>query len=476
MPARIAGSAVLAALWTGFSAAAIGCFIAVAGALLSWIPDAGATGSSGSTVRAGVLTFLAAQHGGTRLNGQTLHFVPLGLTFIAVWLCWRGGRVLQLLPVARTDQRERRIFGLALAQVGAYGLTCAVLTHFSVIGTSSVPTLGAVVGAGAVGAVGFGSAAVMCTPIGAERWIALPPVLRSGLRGAAGGTAVFIAGGALLAAGATAVRAGRFLELSRGLGRGLSGLPIAALDLLSAPNAILAGSSYLAGPGFAVGVHSTYAPRGGTAGLVPAFPVLAGLPSGSRASSLVLALMALTIVGSAAATALLVRRSAPTSGWLAMLGGCLLAGVFTGFGLGLLIALAGGNLGSDNLRAVGASPGHVALMTAAEVVLISVPVAIGVRLLSGRSRSIESLVKQSIAPAVKRVLEPIARPAAANDESAKAPSAKAPSAKVPSAEAASAKAASAKAPSVEATPAETAAEPPADAGGEADPQDHRAAS
>jgi hypothetical protein len=409
MPARIASSAFLAALWTGFGAAAIGCFIAVAGALLSWIPDAGATGSSGSTVRAGVLTFLAAQHGGTRLNGVNLHFVPLGLTFIAVWLCWRGGRVLHLLPVVSTDQRERRIFGLVLAQAGAYALTCAVLTHFSVIGTSSVPTLGAVVGAGAVGAAGFGLAAVMCTPIGADRWTALPLVVRSGLRGAAGSTAVFIAGGALLAAGATVLRAGRFLELSRGLGRGLSGLPIAALDLLSAPNAILAGSAYLAGPGFAVGIHSTYAPRGGSASLVPAFPVLAGLPSGSRASILVLALMALTVFGSAVVAALLVRRSAPGSGWLAMLGGCLLAGGFTGFALGLLTALAGGNLGTDNLRAVGASPWQVALMTAAEVGLVSLPVAIAARLLSGRSHSIQSLVKQSIAPAVKRVIEPVER-------------------------------------------------------------------
>jgi hypothetical protein len=375
------------------------------------------------------MTFLAAQHGGTRLNGVNLHFVPLGLTFIAVWLCWRGGRVLHLLPVVATDQRERRIFGLVLAQVGAYALTCAVLTHFSVIGSSSVPALEAVVGAIGVGAVGFGFAALTCTRIGADRWRALPSVVRSGLRGAAGSTAIFVGAGALLAAGATALRARRFLELSRGLGRGLSGLPIAALDLLSAPNAVLAGSSYLAGPGFAVGVHSTYAPRGGSAGLVPAFPVLAGLPSGSRASSLVLALMVLTVLGSAVAGALLVRRSAPGCGWLAMLGGCLLAGVFTGLALGLLTALAGGNLGTENLRAVGASPWQVTLMTAAEVGLVSVPVAIGVRLLSGRTASIRSLAHVSVVPAVKRVLQPVERKAAVKPTTAKPTPAKSTPAK-----------------------------------------------
>lgn len=381
---RLARSGPLAALWTGFGAAAVGCFLAVVGALLSWIPDAGATGTSGSTVRAGVLTFLAAQHGGVRLNDVTMHFVPLGLTIIAVWLCLRAGRVLHALPAVQADRRSARMVRLTGLQVVAYAVTCAALAPFSVIGSSSVPPVGAILGAVVVSTLGFGLSVLRCSPLGRQVWRRLPVGARAACRGAGGSIAIFLVAGALLAAVSTAVRASRFLDLSRGLSRGVSGLPIAVLDLLSAPNAVLAATAYLAGPGFAVGVHSTYAPFGAEPGLVPAFPVLAGLPAGTKASSVVLVLMILTVVGAGAVTATLVRRAAPGAGWFAMIGHCLLAAVITGLGLGLMVALAGGSLGRENLRAVGASPWQVVLMVAVEVGVVAVPVALGARLLTGR--------------------------------------------------------------------------------------------
>ena len=411
--------------------------------MLSWIPDADATGSSGSTVRAGVLTFLAAQHGGTRINGVTMHFVPLGLTGVAVWLCWRAGRVLHALPIVRADLRHGRIAAITALQMLGYLLTCAILTPFSVIGTSSVPALGAIVGAVAVSALGFGLAAARCTPLGGAGWERLPEGVRAAVPAAGGSVAVLVGAGAVLAAGATALHAGRFLDLSRGLSRGLSGLPIAALDLLSAPNAVLASTSYIIGPGFAVGVHSAYAPFGGTAGLVPAFPVLAGLPAGSNASVPVLVLMVLAIAGSGSVAGLLVLRSAPGLGWLRMLGACMLAGAGTGAVLGVLAAAAGGSLGSRNLRAVGASPWQVALLAAAEVGLVAAPVAAVARLLVARSRPRAERSPRLSAitggtpdrPTADGPSAPAASAPAASAPAASAPAASAPAASAPAASA-----------------------------------------
>ena len=76
IPALFADRARLAAVWTGFGAAALGGFVAVVVALAMWVPDAAATGTSGSTVRGGLLAFLAAQHGGVRIDGVAIGFRP----------------------------------------------------------------------------------------------------------------------------------------------------------------------------------------------------------------------------------------------------------------------------------------------------------------------------------------------------------------------------------------------------------------
>ena len=77
---------------------------------------------------------------------------------------------------------------------------------------------------------------------------------------------------------------GRALQLTRALGATLSGLPIAMLNALSAPNAVAAGVAYPAGPGFALGHGCALLGLGNEPGVVPGFPALAGLPGGHRAA------------------------------------------------------------------------------------------------------------------------------------------------------------------------------------------------
>ena len=200
------------------------------------------------------------------------------------------------------------------------------------------------------------------------------------MRAGLAAVAVFVAGGAVLAVSSTGLRFERFLSLSRGMGRGLSGLPVAVGDLLAAPNAVLAGTSYLAGPGFAIGHDATYAPFGGHGGLVPAFPVLAGLPVGEHASLTVLGLMLVTVAGAGLIAGLIVHRELRAVRWTTAVLVAVAGAASAGLGVGVLAALAGGPLGHRQLRTVGAAPAQVGLAVLAEVALVAMATVVIARL------------------------------------------------------------------------------------------------
>ena len=73
VPEAMSRSLVRAAAWTGGMAALTGAALGVAIAVLCWLPDAGVSGHPWSAVRAGVLGFLAVQHGGIVLDLSLIH-------------------------------------------------------------------------------------------------------------------------------------------------------------------------------------------------------------------------------------------------------------------------------------------------------------------------------------------------------------------------------------------------------------------
>ncbi len=415
----MATSARAAALWTGFAAAAIGAFGCVVVALLFWIPDAAATGTTTSTMRAGVLTFLTAQRGGLRLNGVAIGFAPLGLTVLAGWLCWRSTRVLMALPVVADDLRPPRLWRLVGLQSVGYTLTCIVLIPFAHLGTSHAPLLGVAIGSCLLSLVSFGASMLRRTDLGGVLWSRLPDTGRIAVRGGLGAALVLLTGGALLAAGSTLVHGGRFLSLTRSLGGGITGLPVASLDVMAAPNAVVAATAYLTGPGFAVGSQSTYSPFGGQSGVVPGFPVLAGLPVSSDASGPVLALIVLVVLAAGIVAGQLVSRGSVGVRLLHQLRSAASAAVVAGLLLGVLAWLAGGRLGAHRLSAVGASPWQVTLAVAGEVAVVTT-----VTVLVGWARGRGSA---DLSTALPRASSASAAPAAA----APAPAAPVPAAAAP---------------------------------------------
>jgi hypothetical protein len=135
--------------------------------------------------------------------------------------------------------------------------------------------------------------------------------------------------------------------------------------VLSAPNAALAATSYLAGPGFAVGSETSVNAFSTSHGLLPAFPILGAVPSGHGANAATLALMVLTPVLAGFVGALLIRKAGstqPVSACLAVASAAIMAGL----AMGLLEWLGGGAVGTARLRVVGASPWRLGLAVAAE--------------------------------------------------------------------------------------------------------------
>lgn len=399
-------------MWTGFVSAALSCLATIGIALLLWIPDADATATSTSIVHAGVITFLIAMHGGAHLNGVHIGFVPLGMTAAAVTACARLARPAWAHPRASAES----VLRMVAAQVGAFTATCALLVPSARLGTTWLGWTGTLLGAAVVSAVGFALAASR----GRGRDLAgrVPAMVAASARAAAAGVAVFLTGGAVLAAISTAVHHGRFTALSRALGGGVASMPLALLQTLTAPNAAVAGSAYLAGPGFDVGA-AHFGLNGNRTGSLPAFPILAGLPGGSSAApAAVLVLAVVTVLAAGVVAGWLAHRGVRERSWRIGVAAAALGGLLTGAALAVLAALAGGRLGEHTLRSVGASPLLMALVVSAEVGATAVVICLVARAVRAlqihrTAAAAPVLVASTAAPSADAVTSPAPASAAA---------------------------------------------------------------
>jgi hypothetical protein len=346
-----------AAVWTGAFAAAAGAVLGALVGLVCWLPAAGTSGHPLSAVRAGVLGFLAAQHGGMTLDGVPTALAPLlGVSVVAI-LAWRAGTTLADVAAQLRERRRRALVQAGLVQALSYAVGCLVLVPLSALGTTSAPPVPVTVAAFAL----FGCVAL--TALLRTR-VALRAHVVAGLRGAMGALAVYVGGGALLVAGSLVMHATTVMTMSRQVGGGLSGLPILVLGILCAPNAAVAGAAYIAGPGFAVGSGTTFTAFSTAHGVLPAFPLLGALPNGRAANPVVLGWLVVTIVAGGLVAARLAGRDHG-------LRGVAVAAAAGGCGMAVLAWLGGGAVGSGRLRTVGASPWRVGLAVAGEIAAVA---------------------------------------------------------------------------------------------------------
>jgi len=356
--------------------------------LIGWIAaPSGALGSGLPGVfRTAAQTWLAAHHAGFAIPGGRVGLLPIGLMILPLLLLYKAGRWMARdadlrlrLParLPKNSPREkaharRRAQLVLVAQAGVslaapYALLAGLI---ALVARNEItqPYLGEALLSHFLLAFLAGALATART-IGPWRAMLrlLPERVRALTVGTAVATAILVAAGLVLVLVAVVLNFGQVRELSSVLAPGfVGGLLLLLVQVLYLFNTVIWAVSYIAGPGFAIGVDTLVAPTGVQLGTVPSLPLLGALPESGPVPGWMMAVIALPFLAGAVAGVVVARVSPSPAYEAAPLWG-FLTGVSTGLVMALLAALSGGPIGGGRLTAVGPSPWEVALSVALEV-------------------------------------------------------------------------------------------------------------
>lgn len=299
-------------------------------------------------------------------GAATITLVPIGIGALATFTVYVSVKRSALPTLA--------------AWVGGtvgYAVVTAALTAVTSLGALGVGRValgalgGAVVGGlgGALGILVPPDRPAVVVPGGRlDRWV--PDVMRLGMQAAAVALALLVATGGVLTV--VWVVAGRATseDIVGALAPGwVGGIVLAVAQLALLPNLVLWATAWLAGPGFAVGEGTAFAPGGTVAGPLPAVPLLGALPGPDWAGGGAAVWgPSLVVACGVVAGVFAWRRLDPDRvrwadlGWV--LAGLVLAAAATTV---LLQWWAGGAVGAGRLSQVGADPLVAAGVVAAEV-------------------------------------------------------------------------------------------------------------
>jgi Family of unknown function (DUF6350) len=345
---------------------------------IGWItaPHMGLGGGLPGVLRSAGVLWLVAHHVEVTVRGVgRIGLLPLGLVLLPGVLLERAGRWM----AHAGHVSELRHVGYAGAAIAfPYALfTGAVAVASRTPGESS--SLWQAVCAGfliALVAGGFGAA--RCLASWRNLAALLSPRPRSVILGAVAALAVLTALGAVLAGASLAVHLHAYREAVTSLSPGAGGSALLLLAGLSyLPNSVIWAIGYMLGPGFSFGIGTAVSPSGSALGAVPAFPMLASLPVGTRAAFPPWAgffILATPYLAGALA-GLMTVRIAPTPNLEAAPLWGLVSGSLAGVVIGFAAKFSGGPLGSGRLASVGPVGVEVGLVAVLEVGVIAAVVA-----------------------------------------------------------------------------------------------------
>jgi Family of unknown function (DUF6350) len=366
------GAACLPAVVGYLAVAALLALLGVA----SGAAGGGGSGGVGSSVagvaRAGAVGWLVAHQIPLTIDSAPLGVLPLLPTLLLGAL------------VARCAARVRTRCGVSTpadagwaagAIAGIHGVLGAVLALVVTPATVTADPVHAALGCALVGGVAAGlGLARPCGLLPAALHRA-PGWVRPGLVAGVWGLAVLLTAGFVAVLIGLGVSAPEVFQMSGSDAGSAFGLTVLSLGYL--PNAIIAGLSWLAGPGFSIGALSV-SPVTMVAGPVPAVPLLAALPQGPVAPWWGIALAVPLLLGVAVGRRC-VAAAPDLVGRLHVLG---VAAAVLALGSAVLAALAGGRLGTAAFDPVDIPAGSLAvallgatLLGGCAATLLSSPVA-----------------------------------------------------------------------------------------------------
>lgn len=223
-------------------------------------------------------------------SGGLLSLIPLGLTMIPFFLCWRAGR--RLARASYTDQLWQALLG-ALGTYAILGICAAYFSanedvSISLVAGALVPLISAGLGV-IIGARVEAGSWVRLIGVDLTDWIARTSqhsrwagsYLWAAIRAGVVGITAAVGLSAVLLVVALTISWAEIVTVYEKLDAGIIGgivLTVAQLGLL--PNLVVWTLAWASGAGFSIGTGSMISPLETTVGPLPAVPVLAALPTG----------------------------------------------------------------------------------------------------------------------------------------------------------------------------------------------------
>jgi hypothetical protein len=352
------------------AAAASGLAVLTTLTAIGWItaPHVGIGSGLSGALRTATLLWLVAHHVGFTVHGAgRIGMLPLGLVLIPGALLAMAGR---WVVHAGAVTRLRHVGYAAVALALPYTLLAGALAVASRTAQAAPSLVQAVIASFLLALVAGGLGAARALAPWSRLTGLMPARPRSIVLGMLGSTAILVAAGAVLAGGSLLAHLPEVRAASDALAPGPTGAALLLLAQLAyVPNAIIWAVAYALGPGFAFGAGTIVAPTGSALGAVPAFPMLAALPSGARAAGpglVPIAVLAVPYLAGVFGGIVTVRITPTPTIEAAPLWG-FVTGAATGVLAGLAAAFSGGPLGDGRLAEVGPSGWQVGLVAVLEI-------------------------------------------------------------------------------------------------------------
>jgi hypothetical protein len=350
------------------AAAASGLAVLTTLTAIGWItaPHVGIGGGLGGVLRTAALLWLVAHHVGITVHGAgRIGMLPLGLVLLPGALLAAAGR---WVVRAGAVTRLRHVGYAAVALALPYALLAGALAVASGTSVAAPSLLQAVIASFLLALVAGGLGGARGLAPWSRLGALMPVRARSIVLGMGGAVAILTAVGAVLAGASLAVHLSQVRAATDALAPGAGGALLLLLAQLAyVPNAIIWAVAYTLGPGFAFGAATVVAPTGSVLGAVPAFPMLAALPTGSGGPAWVPVLVLAMPYLAGMFAGIVTVRIAPTPVLEAAPLWGFAAGASAGALAGLAAAFAGGPLGDGRLAAVGPSGFEVGLVAILEI-------------------------------------------------------------------------------------------------------------
>ena len=333
-----------------------------------WLFAAHGNESTTQVLRACGVSWLGVQLVPVVIGGNVLGLLPWGFIFIPIVFLWKSTH----WAIKSSEPKSAREFWMiALYVTTAYSLLGGLVAIVSNTNDLNVLVWRALVHCAVVALFVTVACIVTYAPSRSILLEPLPRVVVDGLRPGALAAMVLVFIGSLGSFIALVVHFGEVRSVATLMAPSfLDGLFLALLGIGYLPTAALWSMSYFIGPGFALGTHAAISASSASPGRLPAFPLLASLPSEAVSFSSFVILVPI-VAGVAMYLSLPRLQWKPQefnflSSLRHMISGyevvvTIIADVVLGVLIYLLCAASSGSLGSSQLQFVGPRATEVAL-------------------------------------------------------------------------------------------------------------------